>query len=39
MSDRATEVQALNRYECRTCGYIYEPKKGSSQGNIAPGTA
>jgi rubredoxin len=39
MSDQATEAQTLDRYECRTCGYVYEPRKGSSQGNIAPGTA
>jgi len=39
MSDPATEVNALDRHECRACGYVYEPKKGSSQGQIAPGTA
>ena len=39
MSDRTTEVQELDRYVCQACGYIYEPKEGYSQGNIAPGTA
>jgi rubredoxin len=39
MSEQATEAQELDRYECRTCGYIYEPKKGSSAGKIAAGTA
>ncbi|MGE5656677.1 MAG: rubredoxin [Actinomycetota bacterium] len=39
MSDPATEVKTLDRYECRACGYVYEPKKGSSQGQIPAGTA
>ncbi len=30
---------ALNQYECNACGYVYEPSKGSSSGNIPPGTA
>ncbi|NEP89291.1 MAG: rubredoxin [Okeania sp. SIO2C2] len=40
MSEEATEAKdEQDRYECRACGYIYEPKKGSSTGNIPPGTA
>ncbi|MGF1493747.1 MAG: rubredoxin [Microcoleaceae cyanobacterium] len=39
MSDSATETTELNRYECRACGYVYEPSKGSSKGNIPPNTA
>ncbi|NEN90305.1 rubredoxin [Okeania sp. SIO2B3] len=40
MSEEATEAtDEQDRYECRACGYIYEPKKGSSTGNIPPGTA
>ncbi len=39
MSEQATETPALNQYECNACGYIYEPSKGSSSGNIPPGTA
>ncbi|NEP15818.1 MAG: rubredoxin [Leptolyngbya sp. SIO4C1] len=27
----------MDQYECRACGYTYEPTKGDSQGNIAPG--
>ena len=26
------------RYECRSCGYIYEPSKGDSKAGIEPGT-
>ncbi len=32
------ETQALDRYECRACGYIYEPEKGDSKHQVAPGT-
>lgn len=38
MSEQAVETQALDRYECRACGYIYEPGKGDDSHNIAPGT-
>ncbi|MEM9771238.1 MAG: rubredoxin [Cyanobacteria bacterium P01_D01_bin.73] len=30
---------ALNRYECKACGYIYEPQLGDSQGKIPKDTA
>jgi rubredoxin len=26
------------RYECLSCGYVYEPAKGDSTADIAPGT-
>jgi rubredoxin len=39
MSDRATETKALDRHECRACGYVYDPKKGDPKIDIAPGTA
>lgn len=26
------------RYECRSCGYVYEPAKGDDAGGIEPGT-
>ncbi|MBD2313765.1 rubredoxin [Desertifilum sp. FACHB-1129] len=39
MSPETTEVNALDRYECRSCGYVYEPTKGDSKANIPPGTA
>ncbi len=28
----------MNKYECTTCGYIYDPEKGSPSQGIAPGT-
>ena len=34
MSEEATEVKPLDRYECRACGYVYEPIKGSSSGKV-----
>lgn len=38
MSNEAVEPQPLDRYECRTCGYIYEPTKGDDKAKIAAGT-
>ena len=42
MSDRDREKtlaeQAPSSYECRSCGYVYEPAKGDDRGNIPPGT-
>lgn len=32
------EQTALDRYECRACGYVYEPNQGDSKTQIAPGT-
>ncbi|MEO0540278.1 MAG: rubredoxin [Cyanobacteria bacterium P01_A01_bin.105] len=29
----------MDRYECRACGYTYEPVKGDSQGDIPAGIA
>ncbi len=29
----------LDRYECRSCGYSYEPNKGDSTNNIPAGVA
>ncbi|BAY45724.1 rubredoxin [Scytonema sp. HK-05] len=37
MSEQAAETTALDRYECRACGYIYEPEKGDDKHDIAPG--
>jgi rubredoxin len=28
----------MDRYECRACGYSYEPAKGDSRVGISPGT-
>ena len=30
---------APSRFECRSCGYVYEPDKGDSSQKISPGTA
>jgi rubredoxin len=38
MSEQAVETPVLDRYECRACGYVYEPEKGDNSHNIAPGT-
>jgi len=29
----------LMKYECETCGYIYDPAVGDPDSGIAPGTA
>ncbi len=36
--EKTLAEQAPSSYECRACGYVYEPAKGDNQGNIAPGT-
>lgn len=28
-----------DRYECRSCGYVYEPLKGDERARVAPNTA
>lgn len=33
------ESKDLDRYECQTCGYMYEPVKGDDRRQIAGGTA
>lgn len=38
MSEPAVENQALDRYECRVCGYVYEPTKGDSKEQVPAGT-
>lgn len=42
MSDRPIEKTlaetAPANYECRTCGYVYEPNKGDSKSDIPSGT-
>ncbi|MDJ0696756.1 MAG: rubredoxin [Mastigocoleus sp. MO_167.B18] len=38
MSEQAVE-NALDRYECRACGYIYEPLKGDDKNDISPETS
>ncbi|MFB8788318.1 MAG: rubredoxin [Potamolinea sp.] len=42
MSDPAKEQTlaeiAPASYECRSCGYVYDPGKGDSNRNVPPGT-
>ena len=28
----------MQKYECQSCGYIYDPKIGDEDGGIKPGT-
>ena len=28
----------MKKYRCKLCGYIYNPEKGESRSNTAPGT-
>ncbi|MCL1470492.1 rubredoxin [Argonema antarcticum] len=37
MSNQAVDANALDQYECRACGYVYEPDKGDSKQDISPG--
>ena len=37
-SEKTLAEQAPSSYECRSCGYVYEPAKGDDQNNVAPGT-
>ena len=39
MSTEDNVSSALDRYECRVCGYQYVPEKGDSRSSIAGGTA
>jgi len=39
MSEPAVDPQVLDRHECRSCGYVYEPELGDDKNNIAAGTA
>lgn len=38
MSEQAVENTVLDRFECRSCGYVYEPEKGDNKHDIAPET-
>jgi rubredoxin len=37
MSEPAVDTKAIDRYECRACGYVYEPGKGDSKHSVSPG--
>lgn len=39
MTTEALDPKTLDRYECKACGYVYEPVKGDSATDIAPGVA
>lgn len=36
--EKTLAEQAPASYECRVCGYVYEPAKGDNKSNIPPGT-
>jgi rubredoxin len=38
MTTETVEPKPLDHYECRACGYIYEPEKGDSKRDIPGGT-
>ena len=38
MSEPDVETPVLDRYECRACGYVYEPEKGDDKHDIPSGT-
>jgi rubredoxin len=38
MSTEAADPKTLDRHECLTCGYIYEPIKGDDRSQIPAGT-
>lgn len=29
----------MTRWECKPCGYVYDPEKGNPASGVAPGTA
>ena len=29
----------MKKYQCKICGYVYDPEEGDPDGGIAPGTA
>ena len=38
MSSETPLLESLDRHECRSCGYIYEPEKGDSR-KVPPGVS
>ena len=38
MSTQTPDSKQLDRYECRACGYVYEPDKGDDKRQVPPGT-
>ena len=39
INQQEKEKMTMKKYECGTCGYIYDPAVGDPDGGIAPGTA
>lgn len=39
MTTEALDSQTLDRYECKACGYVYEPDKGDDSNGIPAGVA
>lgn len=37
-TSKSTPETASDRYECRACGYVYEPSKGDGKRQVPPGT-
>ena len=37
-SEKTLAEQAPSSFECRSCGYVYEPAKGDNQNKVSPGT-
>lgn len=37
--EQEEDTSALDRHECRSCGYTYEPTKGDEKRDVMPGTA
>ena len=36
--ERKKEVEKMDKYVCKICGYVYDPKKGDPDNGISPGT-
>jgi rubredoxin len=39
MTTEAVDSKTLDRYECKACGYVYEPARGDDSNDIAAGVA
>lgn len=38
MTEQAVDAKPLDRHECLSCGYVYEPTKGDNKNQVPPGT-
>lgn len=39
ISNIIMEETNMTKYECQTCGYIYDPELGDPDNNVDPGTS